>query len=140
MNMKTFLIIFTTLLMVPMVSTAQYLGDLSNNRYAPNSLSNPSGAGNSYRYNSPTNLHGPNSMHKRYAGNGNSPKIYDSHGKYHGNLNNNTYDPNSVANPYGKYGSKYSADSINNKYGAGSAYRKDSPNNRYGSGMLVYSP
>ena len=53
-------------------------------------------------------------------------------GKYLGNLNNNKYDPNSVSNPYGQYGSKYSSDSINNPYGRyGSKYSNDSPNNPY---------
>ena len=37
--------------------------------------------------------------------------------KYLGNLNQNPYDPNSVNNPYGQYGSKYSPDSIRNPYG-----------------------
>jgi hypothetical protein len=42
-----------------------------------------------------------------------------------------------VSNPYGRYGSQYSPDSINNPYGAGSAYRADSPNNPYGSGLRI---
>lgn len=37
-------------------------------------------------------------------------------GKYLGTLSNNRYDPNSVSNPYGQYGSKYSPDSSNNLY------------------------
>ena len=36
-----------------------------------------------------------------------------SDGKYLGNLNASRYDPNSVSNPYGQYGSRYSPDSIN---------------------------
>ena len=52
--------------------------------------------------------------------------------------NANPYDPNSVANPYGQYGSQYSPNSINNPYGAGSPYRYNSPNNPYGVGMGVY--
>ena len=44
----------------------------------------------------------------------------------------------SVSNPYGRYGSKYSPDSINNPYGAGSRYRHDSPNNPYGEGLSIY--
>jgi hypothetical protein len=60
------------------------------------------------------------------------PKIYSNDGKYLGNLNNNPYDPNSVSNPYGQYGSPYSPDSINNPYGRyGSQYSPDSPNNPY---------
>ena len=62
-----------------------------------------------------------------------SPYLVDpSTGKYLGNLNNNRYDPNSVANPLGKYGSKYSPDSINNRFGTyGSPYSSHSPNNPY---------
>jgi len=53
-------------------------------------------------------------------------------GKYLGNLNSNQYDPNSVSNPYGKYGSQYSQDSINNPYGKyGSPYSNKSINNPY---------
>jgi hypothetical protein len=42
-----------------------------------------------------------------------------------------------VANPYGRYGSQYSPDSINNPYGAGSRYNQDSPNNPYGNGLTI---
>ena len=53
-------------------------------------------------------------------------------GKYLGNLSNNRYDPNSVSNPYGRYGNQYSPDSINNPYGRyGSRYSPDSANNPY---------
>lgn len=62
-----------------------------------------------------------------------SPSIYDPQtGKYLGNLNSNRYDPNSVSNPYGRYGSPYSPDSINNPYGQyGSPYSPDSARNPY---------
>lgn len=46
----------------------------------------------------------------------NSPQIYAPNGQYLGNLNNNRFDPNSVANPYGQYGSRFSPNSINNPY------------------------
>jgi len=53
-------------------------------------------------------------------------------GKYLGTLSNNRYDPDSVSNPYGRYGSRYSPDSINNPYGRyGSRYSPDSANNPY---------
>jgi hypothetical protein len=48
---------------------------------------------------------------------GDSPTAYDSEGNFIGNLNNDQYDPDSVSNPYGKYGSEHSAESINNPYG-----------------------
>jgi len=57
------------------------------------------------------------------------------HDKYLGNLNQNPYDPNSVNNPYGQYGSKYSPDSIRNPYGTyGSPYSPYSPTNPYANG------
>lgn len=46
----------------------------------------------------------------------NSPKLIDQNGTYRGNLNGNVFDPNSVSNPYGRYGSPYSPDSLNNPY------------------------
>jgi hypothetical protein len=64
-----------------------------------------------------------------------SPIIVAPNGKYLGNLNSNPYDPNSVSNPYGRYGSPYSSDSINNPYGIyGSPYSLQSPNNPYALG------
>jgi len=51
-----------------------------------------------------------------YRGDGDSPIIIDQFGDYRGNLNGNKYDPNSISNPYGRYGSKYSPDSLNNPY------------------------
>lgn len=61
-----------------------------------------------------------------------SPYLVSPDGTYLGNLNNNRYDPNSVSNPYGQYGSQYSPNSINNPYGTyGSPYSNKSPNNPY---------
>lgn len=58
--------------------------------------------------------------------------IYSQDGKYLGNLNSNQYDPNSVSNPYGRYGNPYSPDSINNKYGVyGNPYSNQSIRNPY---------
>jgi hypothetical protein len=49
-----------------------------------------------------------------------------------GNLNSNPYDPDSVANPYGQYGSPYSPNSVNNPYGVyGSPYSPYSATNPY---------
>jgi len=50
-----------------------------------------------------------------YRNDYNSPKIYEN-GKYRGNLNGNQYDPNSISNEFGRYGSPYSPDSVNNPY------------------------
>lgn len=53
-------------------------------------------------------------------------------GKFLGSLNSNPYDPDSISNPYGKYGSKYSPDSVNNPYGKyGSKFSNQSANNPY---------
>jgi hypothetical protein len=59
-------------------------------------------------------------------------EIYAQDGTYLGRLNSNRYDPESVANPYGTYGSPYSSESINNPYSQyGSPYSSLSPNNPY---------
>ncbi len=101
---------------------AQYLGNYTANPYAgPPAMPQP-----------------PGTFSNPYGNSSNSPKLYDSQGSYRGNLNANPYDPNSVANPYGTYGSQYSPNSTNNPYGAGSPYRQDSPTNPYGQGMRVY--
>lgn len=61
-----------------------------------------------------------------------SPQIYAPDGQYLGNLNSNRYDPNSVSNPYGQYGSRYSPNSINNPYSQyGSPYSPNSVRNPY---------
>jgi hypothetical protein len=52
-----------------------------------------------------------------FRGNGNSPVIIAPDNSYRGNLNNNKFDPNSISNPYGKYGSQFSPDSVNNRFG-----------------------
>ncbi|SEO83700.1 hypothetical protein [Nitrosovibrio sp. Nv6] len=61
------------------------------------------------------------------------PQLRDRQtGKYLGNLSANPHDPNSVSNPYGRYGSEHSQDSINNPQGQyGSRYSNDSANNPY---------
>ena len=60
-----------------------------------------------------------------------SPQIYDRQtGKYLGNLNSNQFDPNSVSNQFGRYGSQFSNDSINNRMGTyGSPFSNKSVNN-----------
>lgn len=62
-----------------------------------------------------------------------APEIYDSQtGQYLGNLSSNSYDVNSVSNPYGPHGSPYSPTSINNKFGVyGSPYSNQSVRNPY---------
>ncbi len=105
---------------LPVAAQNNYQGQYTINPYAPNAVR-------------PGTIGGG-----QYGGDYNSPKLYDSRGNFRGNLNSNQYDPNSVANPYGRYGSEYSPDSINNPYGAGGQYNSDSPYNPYGSGMGIY--
>lgn len=100
-----------------------YMGNMTANRFLPPAPPQP-----------------PGTFSNPYGTSANSPQLHDSSGNFHGNLNNNPYDPNSVANPYGRYGSQYSPDSINNPYGAGNPYSSDSPSNPYGQGMRVYAP
>lgn len=102
-----------------MAQQGQYLGQYTINKYTPHATMNPQGAGNPY------------------GNDTNSPKLYTQDGQFRGNLNNNRYDPNSVANPYGRYGSQYSNESINNPYGAGSPYNQESPYNPYGHGLKI---
>lgn len=73
----------------------------------------------------------------------NGPILVDpSTGKYLGNLNSNRFDPNSVANPYGRFGSRYSPDSINNPYGRyGSPFSPNSARNPYtNQGPIIIRP
>lgn len=59
-------------------------------------------------------------------------------GKYLGNLNSNQFDPNSINNPLGLYGSEFSSDSINNRFGRyGSQFSSDSVNNQFATGAPV---
>jgi hypothetical protein len=103
---------------------AQYLGNLTANPTLPRAAPLP-----------------PGTLNDPYGNSATSPHLYDSHGGFHGDLNANRYDPNSVANPYGRYGSRYSPDSINNPYGKyGSRYAPESATNPYGHRMPVYRP
>jgi hypothetical protein len=61
--------------------------------------------------------------------------LYDSQGTFHGYWNSNPYDPNSIANPYGRYGSPYSPDSINNPFSPwGNPYSSEGVGNSDGVG------
>lgn len=58
-------------------------------------------------------------------------------GNYRGKLSANPYDPDSTGNRYGRYGSPFSGDSLNNPFGAGNPFKPDSPNNPYGRGLRI---
>lgn len=72
-----------------------------------------------------------------------SPYLVSPDGKYLGNLNSNRFDPNSVSNQFGRYGSQFSPDSINNQFGTyGSRFSNKSPNNPFAtqSPMIFGAP
>lgn len=55
--------------------------------------------------------------------------------RYLGRLSDNPYEVDSIANPYGRYGSPYSADSINNPFGEfRNEYGIHSVRSRYANG------
>jgi len=126
----------------PDPTAGKYLGQLSANKYDPNSVDNPHGKGNQYDSDSVNNPYGvygspysTKSVNNPYATD--APKLYDSGGNYRGKLSINRYDPDSISNPYGRYGNPYSGDSINNRFGVGNPYNSDSPNNPYGHGLKI---
>jgi hypothetical protein len=55
------------------------------------------------------------------------PQLVGADGRYLGVLSSNQFDPNSVSNPFGRYGSEFSPDSINDPFG------------KYGSQFSPYS-
>jgi hypothetical protein len=62
-------------------------------------------------------------------------QLYAPNGQYLGNLNSNQFDPNSVANPFGRYGSQFSPDSINNPYSQwGSRFSPNGVRNPFATG------
>ena len=117
-------------------SGAAYLGKLSSNRYDPESISNPYG-----RYGSPygDTLANPASAHASpyrsrswsnpYATD--APRIYAADGSYLGKLSTNRYDPESISNPYGRYGSPYGNTLANPFSKYGSPYSSESWRNPY---------
>ena len=113
-----------------------YLGTLSANPYAPDSVSNPYGRfGNPYG-NTVTNPYSANGnrVNNPYGSDSSAPLIVGSDGKYLGRLSSNPYGLDSVSNPYGRYGSPYSPDSINNQFGKyGSPYSPYSVTNPFAS-------
>jgi len=141
---RVLLSLAVAVLCIPALAQSTYLGNLSKNRYAPNSTSNRFGIyGSPYSANSINNRFGqygspysPNGATNPYATN--APRLYGSDGKYLGKVSANPYDPESVSNPYGKYGSRFSPDSINNPYGKyGSPYSPHSATNPYATSPPV---
>ena len=115
-----------------------FLGQLSANPYVAESTANKFGAFGSSC--SPTSVNNPYSQYgSAYSATSVSnlyateaPKIIAAAGQYLGKLSANPYDPDSVSNPCGKYGSPYSPTSINNPNSQyGSQFSPTSPNNPY---------
>jgi hypothetical protein len=121
--MRTFILAIVLSVTICGAAATQYLGNYTANPFLPPAPPQP-----------------PGTFTNPYGSSFNNPRLYDGRGNFRGNVNRNPYDPNGIANPYGRYGSPYSPDSINNPYGAGSPYRSDSPNNPYGTGMPIYGP
>jgi len=63
--------------------------------------------------------------------------LFSKDNEYFGCFGCSEFDSNSICNKYGKYGNKYSNNSIWNEYGVGSVYHSDSPFSKYGSGLKV---
>ena len=117
------LLLLLRLLLPPAVS-AEYLGELSENTYAPDSTANPFGAGSPFKpdgINNPFSPYGSpfsnQSATNLYATD--APRLYDQQGNYRGKLSTNPYDPDSTSNPIGRDGSPFSPDSTINRYGLG---------------------
>ena len=116
----------------------EYLGRLGGSPYSADSTANPYG-----RYGSPYSAQSVNNELGRYGSPYSSegarnpyttggPRIVAEDGTYLGRLNANRFDSESVANPFGTYGSPTSSKSINNPTGRyGSPYSRQSPNNPY---------
>jgi len=61
-----------------------------------------------------------------------TPIVVGRDGEYLGTLSANPYEPESIANPYGLYGSQYSPLSVADQFGLyGSPYSNESANNQY---------
>lgn len=64
--------------------------------------------------------------------------LYAPNGVFLGNINGNRFDPDSLRNQFGDYGSKYNSMSIFNSYGEyGSVYGANSPYNSYAEPLKI---
>ncbi len=127
-------LLFTIAISTPAYA-ARYLGRYSSNRYDPNSTGNPYG-----QYGSPYSSTSINNPYSQYGSpyTTNAPRLYSSNGQYLGKVSSNQYDPNSISNPYGRYGSQYSPQSVNNPYGQyGSRYSSQGANNPYATNAPI---
>ena len=102
--MRVKLAAFVIAVLVACAQPARAQGNLSANPYAPDSTSNPYGAGSPFNPNSVNNPYGrygspfsPQSANNPYTTD--APRLYDSQGNYHGKLSANPYDPDSTSIP-----------------------------------------
>ena len=121
MSVRKAIIVTAVLLAIPAALSAQEPAYLTTNPYLGTPIPETDSRVSPY---SPFGARNP------YTTDGG--RIYGQDGQYLGRLNANPYDPESVANPYGRYGSEYSPNSINNPYGRyGSEYSSQSARNPY---------
>jgi len=124
MPLRTTLVAVAALVLsLPAMAEAQQPAYITANPYLGTPVS---------EYDSRVSPYSPHGARNPYTTDGG--RIYAQDGRYLGRLNANPYDPESVANPYGQYGSPYSSNSINNPYGQyGSPYSPNSARNPYTS-------
>lgn len=84
------------------------IGAFGVNRFHPDSLANPFGAGSRYKADglmNPFSQYGGLYSNKSWRNTlaTNAPKLYDGQGNYRGKLSINPYDLDSISNPYGRY-------------------------------------
>jgi hypothetical protein len=112
----------------------EFIGELNDNPYAINSISNPYGRyGSEYssisvnnpygKYGSEYSVYSPNSEFSVFG----SPNIYAYGGAYLGKLSKNQFAEESTGNDYGYFGNEYNPNSINN------------PSGLYGSDYSLFS-
>jgi hypothetical protein len=138
------LLLASLLVLIPLTVHAEDLGNLSANEFDPNSIADPFSAENPDDLNGLTNEFGLGPYGNPYSPSSatnfeaiNAPHLYDQEGNDRGRLSVKLYDREWVSNPYGRYGSPYSPDSIKNPFGAGSPYSPSSPTNPYGRGLRI---
>jgi hypothetical protein len=105
---------------------------LTTNRYLGSSVS---------KYDQRVSAYSPIGSANTYTTSGG--KLYGQDGQYLGRVNSNRYDPESISNPYGQYGSRYSSTSVNNPYSVyGSPYSSLSAKNPYSTTppVIIYPP
>lgn len=137
MKKVLFIVLMLVVVLASKVAMAEdYLGNLSVNPFGSNSLSNP--ALNpllNNPYSPYTNPYSNRSMNNPFATR--APRLHTPRGQYRGRLSVNPFAPDSISNPFGRYGNSLSPDSINNPLGAGSSFRPSSPNNLFGNGWMI---